>query len=790
MRRAIQLPVVPFAVIALSAILVWSLSAGTGGIAPPGSADSFVEAEAEAEGADDYFVLQRRESLADIEKNYARALGQARQVVESVGQGSGAAAPRLIRSPWQLDGPTDVGGRISDLAVDTTQPDTIYTASASGGVWKSTDAGTTFASVWPNDLPQGTGAVAVDRNGKVWVGTGEANPGGGSSTFAGNGIYFSEDGGQTWKLRGLKDSSRIARIVIDPRDPNRIFVAAAGPLFSGGGQRGIYRTDNGGATWDLVLAPETPTAGGNEISIDPTNPDRIFATLWDRIRTPSHRTYGGVGSGLWRSLDGGDTWQRLENVVTPTPGDDYRLARHERLGRIGVAVAPSNPNKVYVMSGSYSVYGSFEGFYVSTDGGDSFNTITRPNPGGDAWWTGYIWVDPQNENHILVPGVSLPRSTNGGTSWSNTAGMHVDHHAIAWDPNVPGRVYEGNDGGTYRSEQNGATNTWIKATYEPNTQHYTVDIAENEPAEISTGLQDQGCQRNWGPNNPPEPDDYRSFGCGDGLYTPIDPVINDIYYGCSQYGSCFRRQDGNPGFSRNINNGTQSTRHNWKTPLVMDPNNPAILYYGGNVLNRSTDRGTTWTAISPPAGDNALPGLPTDIDPTYFRYGTITTIAVAKSAPSTIYVGTDNGRLWKTTDLGATWTEFTGKGLPTRWVSAVAIDPTNDSVAYATFTGFFNGENASHVFKTVNGGETWKDISGNLPNAPVNDVVVDTTRSTVYVATEVGVYYLKNGFSNWKPVGVGMPLAPVLDIRLHDPSGALVAATFGRGIWRVSLAES
>jgi photosystem II stability/assembly factor-like uncharacterized protein len=243
-----------------------------------------------------------------------------------------------------------------------------------------------------------------------------------------------------------------------------------------------------------------------------------------------------------------------------------------------------------------------------------------------------------------------------------------------------------------------------------------------------------------------------------------------------------------PVTNRTISNGTVSERRNWLTPVVLDPNNPAIVYYGGNVINKSTDRGDTWTRISPPEVD--LTGTfesPERVDPIYPNWGTITTISVAKTAPDTIYLGTDTGRLWKTENGGANWTEFVGKGLPDRWVTRVAVDPTDAKTVWATFSGFRNGEDAAHVFKTTDGGQTWVNNSGNLPNGPVNDVVVDPARDTVFIGTDLGVYNLKAGGKNWSFVGKSLPFAPVLDIRLHSPSGTLYASTFGRSIWRIAL---
>jgi photosystem II stability/assembly factor-like uncharacterized protein len=503
--------------------------------------------------------------------------------------------------------------------------------------------------------------------------------------------------------------------------------------------------------------------------------------MWDHRREPDVRTYGGVGSGLFRSDDGGDTWKRLENIVTT--GAEAGLRRSPDLGRIGVALAPSNPDRVYVITTQTN--GGDKGFYVSDDGGDSLRTAALPgSQGGFGWWFGRVWVDPKNQDHLFVAGVNLRESSNAGTTWGNSGGVHADQHALQWDATVPNLVYLGNDGGLYRSQANGATQTWTKATHEPYTQHYQVEVAETDPNRLTGGTQDNGCIRTVSPGV------WDDYGCGDGEYTPIDWSDPRIFYGCSQYGAC-RRYDERSGTltSSNIQDGAASVRWNWHSPLVIDSNNPAVLYFAGNQLNRSTDRGDTWTAISPPH-PNDLTGTfePGRNDPIYRNWGTITSVSVSKTEPQTIYAGTDTGRLWKTEDLGAYWTEFVGQGLPKRWVTRVAIDPRDADVVYATFSGFRNGEDAAHVYRTDDGGSTWENISGNLPNAPVNDVVLDPDDPEgVYVGTDVGVFSLKNGKKNWKAVGNGLPLVPVLDLRLHAPSGQLFAGTFGRSVWKVGL---
>jgi photosystem II stability/assembly factor-like uncharacterized protein len=782
------------AVIGLYAFGVVGSGHGSGTSAVDSKAIAAGEEEAEEEeggagpGApDEWFVAQRAGPGGQLEaQNFVRATDQARAV-------RGEVRIAGFGQSWELTGPTNVGGRIVDLVVDPIEPNTIYVAAATGGVWKNTDGLFTMEKTWPDDFAQAMGALGVASDGTLWAGTGEPNNGGGSLVFGGNGVYRSTDGGATWKNRGLKQSGTIGRIVVHPTNPDTIYVAAAGSLFNPGGDRGIYRSTNGGNSWRLVLAPENGFSGGIDLAIDPSNPDRIFAAMWQRRREPDLRTYGGVGSGLWRSDDGGDTWERLENVTSLSPGDETGLTRSDTLGRIGVALAPNNPNRVYVIT--TATFGQDKGFYVSNDGGDSFQAQTRPgSQGGFGWWFGRIWVDPVNADHLFAAGVSLRRSLDGGATWSSSGGIHVDQHAMAWSPHVANRIYLGNDGGTYVSDMNGLSGSWRQAVYEPYTQFYSVDVGEQFPERLTGGSQDNGCLRSWDfPTSPGDPNNWNSFGCGDGEYTLMDPSNNGIFYGCSQYGSCIRRYDGPdpaPVTNRTISNGTVSERRNWLTPVVLDPNNPAIVYYGGNVMNKSTDRGDTWTRISPPEVDLTGTFEPGREDPIYVNYGTITTISVSKTAPDTIYLGTDTGRLWKTEDGGATWVEFVDKGLPKRWVTRVAVDPEDSTTAWATFSGFRNGEDAANVYVTSDGGETWRNVSGNLPNAPVNDIVIDRNRGTVYVGTDVGVFHLKNGKKNWHAIGTGLPLAPVLDIRLHDASSTLVASTFGRSMWKLDISSA
>jgi hypothetical protein len=712
-------------------------------------------------GGDHWFVTQRlfpdRPGVA-IGDSFAAAQTQA--LARRADAFAAAAA-------WQALGPANIGGRVTDLAVDPVRPDTVYAGAATGGVWRSTNAGATFTSVWPPTLTPSIGALDITSTGILYAGTGEGNPGGGSVTFPGNGVYRSTDGGATWTHLGLTGSERIGRLAVDPTNPNRVFAAATGSLFVPGGVRGLYRTTDGGTTWQLVLAGANATTGAVDVVIDPATPSRVYVAMWDHRRQPSGRVYGGVGSGIFRSTDGGSTWTRLGGGLP---------ASSTNLGRMGIAVARSNPNRLYAIAADTT--GNFAGFWTSTNAGSSWTRITNTTYLANSqstfgWWFGRVYVDPAASQHVFVAGVAQLESLDAGASWRrNSSSFHVDQHALAFDPRVSGRVFLGNDGGVYRSVANGSlTGSWTKATSLPINQFYTVAVSRQDTARISGGTQDNGSLRNWSGSN------WNSIGGGDGTTNLIDPTNQNKVYSCSQYGSCTRSTDG--GSTRTGFGATTSDRRNWITPVVFDPTNPATMYYGGNRLNRSTNSAASWTVISPDLtrGSGGTGGTP---------FGTITTIAVAASDNRVIYVGTDDGRVWITRNTGSTWTEITA-GLPTRWITRVAVDPASADVAYVSVSGYRNGDPGAHVFRTANGGASWTDISAGLPDAPVNDVVLDPRDAAVlYAATDVGVWARTAGV--WAPVGTGLPLVPVADLDATNNGAAtvLTAATFGLGMYRTT----
>lgn len=673
-----------------------------------------------------------------------------------------------VGGDWITEGPSNVGGRVTGVAVDPLLRDTVYLASASGGVWRSTDAGGTFQPLWPTSFPQAIGAIAMGRDGVLWVGTGEANPGGGSLTYEGDGLYRSQDRGRTWQRVALPNSATIGEIAVDPTNPRRVIVAATGSLFRPGGQRGVFLTVNGGQTFRRVLAGESPTTGAVDVQIDPRNPRRIYAAMWDHQRTPALRIYGGHGSGVFRSTNGGETWQRLDNITEPAPGDDIGL-NSPFLGRIAIGVAADIPGRVYVITSSFGDHteaGEEIAFYASNDFGASFQARTDSEPGGPIWWTGKVWVDPTDGNHVFVPGIDLRETFDGARTWADSAGMHVDHHAMVWDRKVPGRIYEGNDGGVYRSDANGATNTWVKATNEPWTQFYSVTVSNQDTTRIAGGTQDNGSLRTYNGAR------WNRHGGGDGEQNTINPQNQDNILFCSQFGSCRRSVNGG---NTSVRFGPAvSDRFNWFSPVEFAAHDPNVVYFGGTLLSRSTDGGATFTPISPD-----LTGGPGN-DPIY-PFGTLTTVWSSQSDPNVIYVGTDDGRVWVTSDGGANW-RLSLSDQP--WVTRVKIDEQDPNVAFVTLSGYRAGTEDGHVLMTTDGGVSWTDITQNLPQTPVNDVILGPADS-LFVATDVGVFATESAGSVWLGLGGELPLVPVTDIDYNAASDTLFAATFGRGVYRL-----
>ena len=757
--------------------------------APQGAVDPrLLDAPLSAPG--EWFDSQR--AIGTDRTAYARAIEQ-------------AAAAETLDVEWNLLGPRNIGGRVNDVVVDPTAEDTIFIAAASGGVWKSTDAGQTFERAWPDDATQSIGALAIGSDGVLYAGTGEANPGGGSIVYGGTGVYRSADGGESWEHVGLPTSGAIGRIAVDPTNPQRVYVAASGNLFLPAGQRGLYRSDNGGSTWKPVLRGENNTTGAVDIAIDPSNPDTLLAALWDHHRTPEGRFYAGPGSALMRSTDGGHTWTELAEI-TMDPA--------EETGRIGVAFSPADPNRAYAIIAN-KLDGTFGALFRSDDNGQTWTTIdgsagmaglssVGSNQSSFGWWFGRIFTDPDEKDRLFVTGVELMASDDGGDTFTQMGqtlagvvtgehhvNVHADQHGMAWDPNVDGRVYAANDGGIYRSDNDGDVGTWTGGLQQGWTQHYSVDVSEQSTDYVITGLQDNMCQRSFPVDDGAVTQHaWTKVGiCGDGLQTLIHPENPAITFACSQYGGCARQVGGvgslgglDPTFNKPGNQ-----RWGWFSPLEFQPGNPDVMYWGSNFVNRSTDNGRTWSKMSPFDLSDPEEELE-QIDPHsgYRLRGVVTAIGVTAD-PAVLYAGTDNGRLWVTRDTGASWEELTdnlGTGAK-QWITRVTVDPDDVNTVYVSFSGYRAGNDAPHVVRSTDGGVTWSDLTGNLPIGPVNDVIV--VDDGLVAATDVGVFLSQAGDGEWVRVGTNLPTVPVIDVRWHEATRTLTAATFGHGIQRVTL---
>ncbi|MEP7168841.1 MAG: T9SS type A sorting domain-containing protein, partial [Bacteroidota bacterium] len=649
---------------------------------------------------------------------------------------------------------------------DPTNIDVAYLGAASGGIFKTTDQGTTWVPVFDNETSLSIGdiAIAPSNTNIIYAGTGEANGGSGSLTYDANGVYKSIDGGLTWTNMGLQLTRMTGRMAVHPTNPDIVFAATMGELYGQSADRGLYRSANGGTTWTKVLYLNDST-GCADVVINPVNPNYVYATTWERSRRPNAKRYFGESSGVWRSTDGGITWNQLTNGLPPVGG---------LYSRIGVDLCASSPSTVYAMYID-EMYG-FGGLFKSTDDG---NTWTQTNDGAisgsmgnQGYWYGRVKVDPTDANTVYVIGFDMYKTTDGGNNWGTTFEFaHVDHHIIAVHPLDNNFVMNGSDGGLQISFNGGAN--WTHHEDLPITQFYTCGMDNSNPTVLLGGTQDNNVVRTFTGSF----FDWDYIIGGDGFYALIDPIDNTYWYGEYQYGNMFRSDDG--GFNFNpIMNGLYGSG-NWNCPIVFDPQNPQTLYTGYQQIFRTDDRGDNWYSISPDL---------TVIDVTgNLLFGTITSVSVSPLNSDIIYAGTDDGKVWNTQNGGGAWTNVTGT-LPVRWVTRVTCDPFNASRAFVTLSGYRYHDNMKHVYMTTNNGTTWNDIAGNLPDVPCSDIVADPAAdSLLYLACDVGVYFTRDMGANWSPAGTGMPTLICTDLSLHTPTHTLLAATYGRGMYKIDL---
>lgn len=667
---------------------------------------------------------------------------------------------------WEFVGPVNIGGRITDIEIPSNSAQTYYVGAASGGIFKTTDGGSNWTSIFDEQemLSIGDMAISENNNDIVWVGTGEVNAGGGSLAYDGDGIYRSIDAGSTWESKGLPDVGSISKVLIDPNDENTVFVGAMGPLFRNDTNRGVYKTTDGGASWEQKLFVSDST-GIIDMTIHPGNGDILYAVSWERIRRPNYRQYGGETSGIYRSLDGGENWSELTNGL-PTAASQK--------GRISIDISRSNPNVLY--SRYTDENGNINGVFKTTDGGDSWTAVNSSQLTniGFHWWFRGIVIDPTDENILYNVDFIVEKSIDGGNNWFETfPNVHVDQHALAFNPSIAGEVLLGNDGGFYKSANSGAS--WVKDETLPITQMYRVHVDAQNEDKVYGGSQDNSTMRTTTGGL----DDWDIIYGGDGFQPLVDPTNTNTIFALFQRGNLGKSINDGASFFPATSGISGADRKNWDTPIVMDPADPQIMFYGANRLYKSTNQAGNWTAISDDLTNGPYPGQ--------LGFGTITTIDVSTINSDIIYVGTDDGNVWVTLNGGTNW-DLISAALPIRWVTKVLASKEILNEVYVTFSGYRYGENTGHVYRSIDAGLNWLDISLSLPDIPVNDIVQDSN-DFLYVGTDVGVFASGTEGTVWEELGTGLPSVVVTDMHIHEGSEYLYAGTYGRSMFKVDISN-
>ena len=718
----------------------------------------------------------------------ASALGQAQE--------RGSSKEAILETlSWRSIGPAVMGGRTVDVAGIAGDPSTVYMATASGGLFKTTNHGTTWRSIFEsgNTLSLGAVAVAPSDTNVVYIGTGENNPR--NSASIGDGVYKSVDGGETWTHLGLESTEKIGRIRIHPRNPDIVYVAALGHEWGANEERGVFRTEDGGSSWQKVLYVDEST-GASDLAMDPENPRVLYVGMYDFRRLPWHFRSGGPGSGLYRSADGGDSWRKLTE-----PGLENGLPTGV-LGRIGVAVAPSDGRVVYA-----AIEAEKGVLWRSANRGESWEMVNEDKTiHSRPFYFSDVRVDPENENRVYLLEGRLRVSEDGGRTWDTTANtLHGDHQALWIDPEDPNRLVNGNDGGWGFSYDRGETWEFINTV--PIGQFYQITADLQDPYFVCGGLQDNHV---WcGPSNNLTPlgilngDWYRIHPGGDGYYAQVHPTDPSIIYTNTHYGN-IQRVDRRTGDSRAIHpypvniRGAASFEHpyrfNWNSPIHMSPHDPDVVYFGSNVLFKTVNGGQSWEIVSPDLTTNdseklQVSGGPITPDNTSAEYHcTIITIAESPLTRGQIWIGTDDGKVQLTRDGGESWKDVTANipgQSPTGWVSRVEASPSDPAKAYVTIDRHRANDPAPYVFVTSDYGESWSNISGNLPPLNYAHVVREDPRnpSLIYVGTELGIYASWSGGEDWTSLRLNLPPVAVRDLLVHSEANDLVIGTHGRSAW-------
>jgi photosystem II stability/assembly factor-like uncharacterized protein len=737
-------------------------------------------------------------------------------------QNQGSFSERLLEPfTFRNLGPFRMQVRIADIAVpDSPARDhlyTMYVAPWIGGLFKTTNNGTTFESIFDaqDNLSIGDVTVAPSDSNIVWVGTGDAYTS--RSSYAGDGVYKSTDAGKTWKNMGLKDSQHIARIIIHPTNPNILYVAAMGHLYSTNAERGVFKTTNGGESWEKVLYINEKV-GVIDLVVDPRNPAVLYAATYEKERLPWQMVNGGPGSGIYKTVDGGRTWSRLGGGLPAG-----------KIGRIGLDIYLKNPDILYAVvenanrrdvsatppAGARGAgQGGGAAGRVTTFGGEVYRTENagqvwkkmnaddyNVSPKGPYYFS-QIRVDPANDLNIFVTQDGFRHSTDGGKTWNAPTvfpRMFGDFRTLWFDPENPLRMISGGDGGIAISYDGGKTSDAYSNI--PLGSVYAIGVDMEDPYNVYAGLQDH---EHWrGPSNSASgritEQDWYALGNGDGIFTQVDPADSRWLYTTREYGG-HTRMDQKLGYTTNIQPqraaGQPPHRWLWEPPIHISPHHSNVIYAGSQVLLRSTDRGDHWTEISPDLSTNDTEKIMPESEggvPGGIPWFAISTISESPIAAGVIWCGTSDGKVQLTRDDGATWTDLTPKitalgGRKEAYVSRVQASAHVAGRAYVSKSGYKFDDFRPFLYKTEDFGATWTSIAGNLPNQPINVVYEDAKNpNLLFVGNDTGIFVSINRGANWVKMNNNIPNVPVRDLVVHPRENDLVLGTYGRGLYITNI---
>jgi photosystem II stability/assembly factor-like uncharacterized protein len=706
--------------------------------------------------AEDFFLARNYPDASIDVKAYTKALKEARESI------SFRQVFKGFEEDWIVRGPANLGARINTVAVHPNDEDIIYVGFSRGGVWRTTDGGINWEPIFDDQLFLAIGDIEFDSANPdiIYVGTGDPNIS--SHPGIGNGVYKSQDGGDTWEHLGLAPQCIISQVRVHPENPDIVFAAAMGLPFERNNERGLYRSDDAGQSWSQVLFI-SDQAGIIDMALHPTNPDIIYAAGWDRIRSNTESIITGTGAKIYKTTNGGNDWEMLN--------DGLPL---QSIGRIGLAVTPAAPDAVYALYvGNDS---QFYDVFRSNDAGDSWVSTEPegelPGLGGFGWYFGKIEVSPSDPEDFFVLGVDLWRTVDGGATyfmasppwWSYE--VHADKHDLVFL--ASGNILLATDGGLYRSDYE--TIEWEDIESIPTTQFYRVAYNPHLPDHYYGGAQDNGTTGGTDINDIWD----RIYG-GDGFQPAFRPDNPDVMYAETQRGGIVYSDSGGNFWDSGTDGIDGSDRRDWDMPYFISPHNPDVLYTGTYRVYRSTNGiKPQWEPISEDLTDGIILAS---------RYHVITTLDESPITEGKLYVGTVDANVWRSDNGGASWNNVSD-GLPVRYVTSVKASPTDDNVVYVAHSGYKDNDFIPHIHRSGNGGEDWEDISSNLPALAINDIYIlpNHQDSILFVATDGGVYGTMDAGESWERLGANMPYIPVYDMVWNEARNELVVGSFARSI--------